>query len=100
MCWCGQQVLWELNTVSGLNLVASCSQKTHTRGDASHHISNWPVRAVYLCALADLGLSDTQIAHYFHVERDKVTSLRDLYCIPERKSCGGVRGCPCQRKAE
>ena len=78
--------------MSGLNPVALCSQKTHTRGDNSHHISNWPIRGVYLRALADLGLSDTQIAHYFHVERDKVTSLRDLYRIPEGKCCGGVRG--------
>ena len=49
------------------------------------NVSKWPIRAAYLRALADLGLSDPQIAVYLQVDRDKVTSVRNLFLIPEGK---------------
>lgn len=66
----------------GLNLVAVSPTEM---GDGKAHINNWPIRGAYLGALSDLGLSDAQIARYFHVEKDKVTSLRNLYRIAEGK---------------
>lgn len=68
-----------------LNLVAPFLQTSRTRGDARAHVSKWPIRAAYLRALADLGLSDPQIAVYLQVDRDKVTSVRNLFLIPEGK---------------
>jgi hypothetical protein len=65
-----------------LNLVTPFPQP---RGDARAHVSKWPIRAAYLRALADLGLSDPQIAAYLQVDRDKVTSVRNLFRIPEGK---------------
>jgi hypothetical protein len=68
-----------------LNLVAPFPQTSRTRGDAGVHVSKWPIRAAYLRALADLGLSDPQIAAYLQVDRDKVASVRNLFRIPEGK---------------
>ncbi|MGX1308900.1 hypothetical protein AB7M35_003658 [Amorphus suaedae] len=36
----------------------------------------WPVKASYLRALTDLGMSDAQIARYFKVSAAKVSTLR------------------------
>lgn len=37
----------------------------------------WPVKASYLRALTDLGMSDVQIARYFKVSAATVSSLRN-----------------------
>lgn len=68
----------------------SISSPLSTRGakqEAAQKIAfrGWPIIAAYLRALADLGLSDLQIAGYLEVHKDRVTSLRSLFGIPEGK---------------
>jgi hypothetical protein len=49
----------------------------------SGDISWWPIRAAYLRALSDLGLTDVKIADYLKVDTEQVTSLRIRYRIAE-----------------
>jgi hypothetical protein len=67
------------------NLGALLERTTRTSGRAKVGISRWPIRAPYLRALSDLGLSDPKIASYLCVDTAKVTSLRSLYRIAEGK---------------
>jgi hypothetical protein len=53
------------------------------RGRAKPDISSWPIRAAYLRALSDLGLTDVKIADYLKVDTEEVTSLRIRYRIAE-----------------
>ena len=65
------------------NLAALLERTTRTSRRAKVGISKWPIRAPYLCALSDLGLSDVKIAEYLQVGMEQVTSLRNLYRIAE-----------------
>jgi len=52
----------------------------HTQQDGSVGTSvpkAWPVKASYLRALTDLGMSDAQIARYFRVSSANVSRLRE-----------------------
>lgn len=44
--------------------------------DVFRHGADWPISALALAALVDLGLSDERIARYFHVGLGNVQSLR------------------------
>ncbi|MDQ0314259.1 hypothetical protein [Amorphus orientalis] len=43
--------------------------------------AEWPIAAPYLRALKDMGLTDVQIARYFHVEAESVAELRDTHHV-------------------
>ena len=45
----------------------------------------WPVDAVGLAALIDLGLSTGQLAAYFGVSPDDIEMLRDQYDLAHRR---------------
>ena len=53
--------------------------------DAFWHGTVWPIPAIALAALVDMGLCDKQIAHYFRVEPAVVLSLRMRYGIREQR---------------
>lgn len=67
------------------NLAALLERTTRRSGRTKVGISRWPIRAPYLRALSDLGLSDPKIASYLRVDMAKVTSVRSLYRIAEGK---------------
>jgi hypothetical protein len=41
----------------------------------------WPIDKVALAALVDLGMSDLNIATYFHVSVDEIRALRQGYGV-------------------
>jgi hypothetical protein len=57
---------------------------------ARSHYNAWPIRAGALASLADLGLSDNQIARYFGVEPQKVSALRVYYGSLDSEPDGGL----------
>ena len=65
------------------NLAALLERTSRTSGKAKVAISKWPIRAAYLRALSDLGLTDAKIAEYLKVGTEQVTSLRNLCRIAE-----------------
>ena len=46
----------------------------------------WPIPALALTALVDLGISDERIARYFHIELSNVQSLRLHFGVPRKHS--------------
>lgn len=49
--------------------------------DTPWAVAEWPIAAPYLRALKDMGLTDVQIARYFHVEAESVAELRDTHHV-------------------
>lgn len=61
---------------SGRDVMVDHSQQDASAGPAP---KKWPVKAPYLWALTDLGMSDAQIARYFKVPPTSVSNLRETF---------------------
>jgi hypothetical protein len=62
---------------SGRDVMVDHSQ--HEAVVCAQAAGHWPVKATYLRALTDLGMSDAQIARYFKVTSANVSTLRESF---------------------
>ena len=69
-----------------LNLVAPFPQTSRTRGDAGVHVSKWPIRAAYLRALADSGLSDLRSRLIYRWIETRLRRCETSFAFPKESS--------------